>query len=263
MLAVVSSIRAEAAYRRTVIVYQIVAESLRHQAGPVATHISRFAQPCGIRQCLLALSNAARVDAVAALLIEEEDPQSRGLRGEVVEFLESLGEAAEPHAAALCEVLRQGDPPRCSQAIRVLRRLGTTAAQHVAPLLREEDARFDALDVLGSLGSAAAPYVEALLEDEDEDSRVVASRLLKRLSGSGKQTSRVLNSVCSVSQETARSKRRYDLDSQGDLLDAAVKQLIEVASERIKRSRSPPFASLGITACQQQLESTSRASGGN
>ncbi|CAJ1383757.1 unnamed protein product [Effrenium voratum] len=201
--------------------------------------IAELSAPWDLRSCLQVLPPKRRKCVVASLLAktenEEEDHPKRAVRREVVDLLLESGKEAAVHAEALASVLLLEDPPLCSKAIRVLKTLGSEGAKHVAPLLGDEDARFDAVDVLQSLGQVAEPFVEPLLQHACEDVRVVADRLLARLHAGRCSMGRPKPSL--ARQETAGSslpqKRKMVAEDDVEYID----DLLKAAADCVKRSK--------------------------
>jgi len=245
---VVGSIAVESAYQWAVLVHQILAVTFcGHSVHPFVASIAQFSCPCDISSRLLALNTPSRVGAVAALLGAKGG--SRNVRMSVLGVLLGLGEAAAAHAPALASVLRQEEPALCSQAIRILRRLGTAAALHVTPLLREEEARFDAIDVLTGLGEAAVPHIRPLLEDKDKDLKVVASKLLRRIEARGRtHMSEPCTAPVRFAQPRVKSYFREVKQKERQDADSCLLGSIKVAVESIQRQKAlkrmcPPWAS--------------------
>eukprot|EP00439_Symbiodinium_sp_Y106_P051534 s513_g6.t2 len=133
-------------------VYKVLSKSLPGEVGPLAARVASYSSRQNWKVACVAGSYAWASDAMFE--DEDEDRQMRQARVEVLSFLER-SPTAERHSKALASVLQREDPKLCSRAIRLLKGLGAAAAEQVAPLLGDEDARFDCIDVLQSLGSAA------------------------------------------------------------------------------------------------------------
>ncbi|OLQ06861.1 TBC1 domain family member 5-like B [Symbiodinium microadriaticum] len=227
-------------------VYKVLSNNLPGEVGPLAAKVASYSSPEGLAACLASLGRLRQVSYVALLLSrfedEDEDRQMRQARIEVLSFLER-SPTAERHTKALASVLQREDPKLCSRAIRLLKGLGAAAAEHVAPLLGDEDARFDCIDVLQSLGSVAVPHVAPFLRHSSEDMRVVAHRLMTRLEGTPRELPREQRETPSGHKAVPQGDfKRRKLTGGEDIeyIDGIIRECVKRSRPLLDLAPAPP-----------------------